>query len=205
MYTTDEKIKDFIEVPSDMSTTTLRQYIKIVSRYMDRNVGYKIGWLPTDGTTTLTFDGTASDTLDFGEHWINAHTDITEDGESILEDVVFYPLNAPYKNYVIKTDKDFLDTAGGITITGAQVGAYVVNWKETTHTLPEDLEWACTVLTASIVRLKKAGGVQTAGKVTSEKTSLYSITFGEGVQGEKRFDEVTAMSILQNYKSFPIA
>ena len=205
MYTTDEKVKDFNNVPSDVGTTEIKQHIKIVSAFMDKEVGYKIASLKDDPTRTLYFDGSGTDVVDLGSKWINQFTAIMEDGVDITEQVLAYPMNESYKNQLVMKIGNFCETPGGISITEARVGAYHVDWKEPEHTLPEDLQHACNVLVGSIIRLKKAGGQQAAGKITSEKTSQYAITFGEGVAGEMGADEVSAMQTLALYRDHFIA
>lgn len=206
MYTTDEKVKDFITVPADMGTTELKQYIKIVSAFMDKKVGYKIGYIEgVDAVQDILFDGSGTDVIDFGKYWITGMGVVTQDDIVITDDVLAYPLNSVQKYQLVKKIGDFCEGRGAIKIADAKVGAYIVNWKEADHTLPEELEFACTTLVASIIRTKKAGGVQTAGKVTSEKTSAYSITFSEGAVGTLGADEVTAMASLDMHKDNFIA
>lgn len=205
MYSTDEKVIDFTTPPADMGTTEIKQYIKAVSRFMDKKVGYKIGWVAEDGTVDLFFDGSGTDVVDLGAKYINAFGIIEEDGVDITSNVLAYPLNETFKHQLVKKIGDFCEGRGAIKINDAQVGAYVVDFGKTTHTLPEDLELACTILVGSIIRVKARGGVQVAGKVTSEKTSQYAISFGEGMTGELGADEVTAMATLERYKDFFIA
>lgn len=205
MYSTDEKVKDFMTVPDTIASTEIKQYIKAVSKFMDNEVGYKLGWVTGDGVKVLTFDGSGTDVIDFGKYWLNSMGIIEQDGTDITAEVLAYPMNEDYKHQIVMKSGVFCDTPGGISIADAQVGAYVVDWKESAHTFPDDLAHACTILVCSIIRLKLAGGVQSAGKVSSEKTSAYAITFSDGIAGEQGPDEVTALSTIAFYKDHFIA
>jgi hypothetical protein len=205
MYTTDEKVKDFGDVPSDTGSTEIKQYIKTVSRFMDKEVGYKIGWLEADGTRTLRYDATGTDAVDLGSNPVCGYSEIRENDIDITSDILAYPLNEDYTNQIVYNGQNFCNEPGAVTITDAKRGAYVVDWKEPDHTLPEDLEHACTVLVYSIIKLKKNGGNQVSGKISSEKTSQYAVTFAPGVEGELGADEISAMKILENYKDHFVA
>jgi len=205
MYTTDEKVKDFADVPDGTSSTQLKQYIRIVSGYMDKAVGYRIGFCKDDTERTLTFDGSGTDVIDLGKNWVSAFGEVQENGAVITDSVLGYPINEPHTYQLVMKIGNFCEDLGAITLADCKVGAYIVDWKEAEHNLPEELEHACNVLVHSIIRTKANGGMQVAGKVASEKTSQYSITFASGVVGEMGPDEVSAMQTLAFYKDHFIA
>lgn len=204
MYTTDENLRDFYSVDENVKTTELKQYIKAVSAFMDKEAGYKIAHDIDATGVDVFFDGSCERHLDFGDTWITSFAKVYENDIEITDDVVAYPLNESYINYLQKKGSNFAEGYGNIKLTEAKIGAFTLDWRGDGHTLPYDLELACKTLVVSILKYKENGGERKAGNITQEKTSQYTISYG-GVTGENSSDVVEAMRTIHNYKNFFIA
>jgi hypothetical protein len=202
MYTTDEKVKDFYS--NELNSTEIKQIIKSISDYMDKLVGYKLASKKSSDLVDIYFDGSGTKYVDFGSTWISEFDKVFENDIDITDNVLAYPLNKPFKNYIAKRVGTFGKDIGSIKLSDARIGAFTIDWNGDDHSFPHDLELACKTLVVSVIKFKENKGVRVAGDVTQEKTSQYSISYGS-VNGEKSGDVIEAIDIINRYKDFFLA
>lgn len=193
MYTTATKVNALV-------TTTLPvdDYIEEVSRFIDNEIGYKLGFIFGSATKDLYFDGSGTNDTFLGLSILKDHGDIEMDG--IIIEPVEYPLNEEYTNWL---KYKFTGGNGNLKINDAKVGRYVIDWATpANHTLPADITRACTALVVSLIK-KDEAKKQNSGIVASETIGSYAISFDTTDKPESSI--MQALNIINNYKAINIA
>lgn len=193
MYTTATKVNALVT-----TTLPIDDYIEEVSRFIDKEIGYKLGFTFGSPTKNLFFDGSGTNDTFLGLSILKDHGDIEMDG--IVIEPTEYPLNEDYTNWL---KYKFTGGNGNIKINGAKVGRYVIDWTTpTNHTLPADITRACTALVVSLIK-KDEAKKQNSGIVSSETIGSYSISFDTSEKPEASV--MSALNIISNYKAINIA
>lgn len=199
MYTQTAKISAIVTTTLDIDF-----YIKQASSFMDKYVGYKIGFVNSVDNImpALSFNGTGTNTLQL-DMFIREHNSIKINEKDIVP--LMSPFNSPYTNELILTNGVFNAGYGNVTITDVKVGRYNVNFGDVSHNLPQDLENACILLTVSAIKSAQGQNVAT-GAVSGESIGAYSISYDNSVYASSSQDEkVSALRILNNYCILTIA
>lgn len=180
-YTTKALIENYLLKNIDASfNTQIDQWIVAMSRHIDKECKRNI-WRDTE--ETILYDGDGTNLM-----IINDVIDpvVELDGEVI--EVFTYPTTKPYTSRIVRDQNCFTKGRQNVSVTGKQ---------SMSDTLPDDIQFACTVLVAGIVR-----GQIFADKIgTTEKIGLYSITYKDVAQ---KNDIDTAMNIIKSYKRFTL-
>lgn len=202
MYTTAQNVKEYV---GDCSLTKkqIEAQIKNASLFMDKHVGYKIGYIKDTPLKDLLFSGNDWNYVNFDNTWVSGYTSVEIDGVDVTSEVVSLPLNEDYKHGIMRKSGTFPEGVANISVLGAKVGAYVVAFGETEHLLPDDLTHACTLLTQSFIKKADPDQDETQGDIVAEKTSQYSIQYGTTKNATEL--ETEAIKIINNYTQFAIA
>lgn len=177
-YSTKLAVQNYLQQTIGSSyDAQLTKDLAAMSEFIDKRAGYPI-W--RDEETTRTYDGNGLRTLTIDP--VHTISEVTL-GTDVVE-----PAAAPYNND-IKTELRLATALFGADYGNIQVtGVHAL-----TKDLPEQIAWACTVLTAIIVSQVKDQG----DGVKSEKIGEYSVTFAEAGQ---RQDYQTAIKIIDSYR-----
>jgi hypothetical protein len=198
MYTEATKINSLITTTLDVDF-----YIKQASKFIDKYVGYKIGFVDGNDTVmpNISFDGTGTNKLVL-DTYIRNHNLIKIDNTEITP--LLYPLNKIYTNELVLNVGIFNSGYGNINITDAKIGRYIVNFGNSSHDLPEDIETACIKLTINAINSAQSQSTAT-GSVASETIGAYSISYDNSANStNNNSDKISALKILDNYRSFSI-
>lgn len=185
MFTTLDNVKNYLLIDIDADFEPVAEsYIEAVTAYIERYTGRKFS---ADSTPAPRFyDGT-----DNAELFIDDAVEITQvkiDNAVISDsDYKLYPANKSPKTRIILPYRTFAWGAQNVEVTAKWgYGASV----------PADLEFAATVMVASIVNAQKEKAAD--DKVKSETVGRYSVTYETGSAMEHDFTE--AKKILKFYR-----
>ena len=195
MYTQTSTIASLVT-----TTLAIDPYIKSVSKFIDKYVGYKLGFDNVNGTAKdLYFDGTGTTSLIMNMYILKETTPHDVEMNDVAISPKEYPLNEDYCSYLVNSG-GFAIGDGNIKVKDARVGRYVVDWTDVqAHTLPEDITMACNALVVGSI--KKDMG-KTSGVVSSETIGEYSVSYSTSI-GD--VEVAKALSILDNYKKINFA
>ena len=200
-YTKADKVRE--SITTTQTDPEIELIIADVSAYVDRYCGYKIGYdEQTETPSDLYFDGSGTRDLVLGLHVVG-YDDVEENGVIITDETIGYPLNKPETGRLAHKIRNFTQELAGITLVNAKNGRYTVDWGNTGHNLPLDLQMAVTALVANIITGQDGGTTTAGGDIKSEKIGDYTITYTEGTTsgGEtSKSDEVLAFDTLDSYR-----
>ena len=198
MYTTATNVSAVITTTFDID-----HYIKVVSTFIDRYVGYKLAVTPTETPKTLYFDGTGTDCLPLNKYVLKTPNLEVWEGDNQFTTAKMYPLNEDYAE-MIKVTGRFAPGNGNIELRNAIVGRYVYDWTTpANHTLPVDIEAVCTNLVVAMIKQKTAIDSENSGIVKSETMGAYSITYQDVEKTiSSQLDLVNETMALDTYKHY---
>lgn len=187
MYTTIDKVKAYVSVGT-MADATIESFIKSATRTMDQLANQKlvadalgsgeeapVKYYDGNGKASLRIDNCFEiEKLELGDTY----------GENFREETHYqrYPATDPCNQLFLK---------GGLFPFGNQ-NVRVTGLFGLFDTLPEDIEFACTVITAGMILNKNAGGA-----VSSEKIGNYAVSYDTT---DKARDFNQAMDIINGYR-----
>lgn len=199
MYTQSSKISSVITTTYDIDI-----YIKAVSTFIDRHVGYKLAVQPTGVTKDLFFDGSGTDTLVLNKYVRKAsNLSVWENGVE-RTDVYKYPLNEDYFD-LLQFDRNLRAGNANIEVKNCLLGRYLENWGQNDHSIPEDITLACTELVIAMIKKQMAIDSENGtGSIKSETIGAYSVTYQDvtTLLGSSNIALLSANSILDNYKYY---
>ena len=205
MYTTLAKVKTALGATT-MNDEDIQEVINLVSGYIDSYVGYNLGQLSTR-LSTFYVDGSGTEYLmlpsALNGSWL---IEDTENGESLVldENIVSYPQNKPYTEYLGKKRGKFGKITAQYKITGAVFAKYAVSWEnESFHTLPAEITGVATKLAVNTCKaggLEISGNKEKAGKVTSETIGSYTVSYASNNMESILAETVNGTAILNHYK-----
>jgi hypothetical protein len=187
MYTTATKVREYTSVGS-MTDEVIEGYIAVASKEMDRLADRKLGvdelesgdeapyaYYNGNGEAELAID----DVFDIEEVALG-----DEYGEnfSAMANVIKYPKVAPH-NKLLARSGYFAKGVQNVRVKG-MFGLF--------ETIPADLEFACTVITAGMINNKNS-----AGEIKSESIGNYSVSYVTDSQGQ---DYKQAIDTIATYR-----
>jgi len=200
MYTTLTKVR--LSSNTTQGDIEIEAIIADVSAYMDNYCGYKLGYdEQEDEPTDLLFDGSGTEDVILGLSVVG-YDDVEQNSVIITDDTIAYPLNKPFTTSLGHKTGNFTDTRAGITLVNAKEGRYTVDWMQSGHNLPLDLQIACNALVVNIIETQDGGTTSASGEIKSEKIGDYTVTYqDESVAGGgKKSDEIVAFEVIESYR-----
>lgn len=190
-YTSVSKVEDYLQQDIDPAFVgSVENYIEAMSRHMDNTTGRT---LVSDTEETRTYDGNNLRSLPIDE--VREVSAVTLDDTELTLNTDYYlqPNGSNYPSYEVSSDnRYFLATSrGNIAITG-KFGFYAYDPEDEESVFPSDIEFACTVLVAGILR-----GIQGEGnEISSERIGDYSVSY---TSPQERADLQLAKATIKRY------
>jgi hypothetical protein len=171
-----------------MADATIEAFIKSATRTMDQLANQKLvaeALGSGEEAPSKYYDGNAKGNIRIDNCWEIEKVELGDQyGENFVE-------TTTYQRYPAEDPCNMLFLKGGLFPFGNQ-NVKVTGLFGLFDTLPEDIEFACTVITAGMILNKNAGGV-----VTSEKIGNYAVSFDTT---DKARDFNQALDIINGYR-----
>lgn len=188
-YTTLDRVKNYLlQDVEEWYEPTIEGWITTMSRLMDQLCNRTL--VAEEGSdTTRYFDGNGKARIIIDDvHTISQVEVGDEYGENLEEvmDTIPYPKIPPHN--ILFSKSGFPSGLQNVAITG-KFGLF--------ETLPEDIAFACTVLTAGV----SLNQIKPKQEITSERIGNYSVSFSTD---EQKRDFARAMEIINSYRRVEI-
>ena len=200
-YTTIEKLQNYLLIDIDVAfEAQVTEWIEYMSNYIESQTGlvfiadstasvkiYEV----TDGGTDTIGDYTA-EVVDLQIDDCVEVTELSIDDEVVdSADYLIYPANAETKSRI------HLTADSGLVFTEGEQNIEVTAKWGATVAVPQDIEFACTVLTAGIIN----NNWESDGEVKSVTMGAYNLTFKDNKSVN---DYERAMEIIEIYNSISV-
>lgn len=190
-YTTETAVENYLTLAIDDSFTELAEWISAQSRFMDRKCNRK---LVAHESEEIKIDGNNASSIVIPECAEISTVEVDE--VDITAQVLAYPTTQVAKNELKLNGSYFTRGLQNVAING-KFGMFPASDADDIASVPDDLQFACTVLVAGIVN----NSANNRDAVKSEKVGQYSVTYNDPKQ---RKDYVQAMNTLAQYRRIAI-
>ncbi len=190
MYTTEEKVEQYLQVDIDDSISAyVTDWINWVTKYIDKYTGTTF----EAAAQTYYYDGRGGDSLYFDDLVSITQIDFLDEDGDVQDtlttgDYFLYPLNRSPKTHLkLNPWGDFMLLPTGPKRIKIQ-GLFGVD-----STVPADIEWVATRMVANIIR----DMTDTGKDIKSESLGEYSVTFND----MNNYSTPEYMTILDLYRT----
>ena len=184
VYTTKTNIEKYLVITIDASyNTKVAEWIEAMSRFMDKKTGRT---LVEADETTRKYDGDGTDTVLIDN--CNTITAVESPNGTAISPIE-YPANSESKTKLVLDGDYFAKGLQNVEVTG-KFGVFADD-------VPDDIEFAATVLVAGIVY----NSMNQKDDISSETVGKYSVSY-KGAR--ERADYKQALDIINTYKKITV-